>query len=227
VAVGATASALLTRRRAFLAAIFAAIAAAIGVAVFRPAFFPGAGPASDQLGRSLANVQALGDTVADIFAGRSPGERLAGALAMLKHRRAPILHQRALPKIRKPASPLAGIVAAPPVPPVIPPAGTPLYNVVNAPPVPVEATPSPGGAPVIFPGFTPPPGGGGGVIIPPAVEVPPVTPPVTPPITPPVIPPTTPGVPEPTTWAMMLMGFLFIARAYRQHQLRSSPIAAH
>jgi len=226
VAVGAFASSLATRRGAIVAA-FLAVAVALGVAIFRPAAFtdrkgPVGEAISNQVAKGVANVQALGNSVADILAGRSPGERLAGVLANLKHRRAPALHQRALPKVRRPASPLANIVAAPAAPIIPPPAGTPLYNVVNSAPVvpAVAATPAPGAPPVIFPGFTPPPGGGGGIIIPPIVETPPVTPP------PVVTPPTTPAVPEPTTWAMMLLGFAMIGFAVRKRVYSSLPIAA-
>jgi len=214
VAVAALASSVATRRGALVAAFVVALAAALGVAIFRPELIPGrAGPVgeavSSQVAKGVANVEALGSTVADILAGRSPGERLAGVLANLKHKRAPALHQRALPKVRRPANPLGAIVAAPPVPPIVPAPETPLYNVVNGTPAPVvaAATPIPGGTPVVFPGFTPPPSGGGGFVTPPIVEVP-VTPPVTPPIT--------PSVPEPSTWAMMLIGFALIGRALRQ-----------
>ena len=232
-ALTAAASSLATRRGIWAVALVLAIATAVGIAVFRPGFLPnGSGSVgnaiSNQVGKGVANVQALGNTVADILAGRSPGERAAGALASLKHKRLPVLHQRALPKIRRPASPLAGIVAAPAVPPIaIPPSQTPLYNVVNGTPtpVPVVATaPLPGGGPpVVFPGITPPPGGGGGIIIPPIVEVPPVTPPVIPP----VIPPTIPGVPEPASWAMMLLGFALIGQAIRRDRRHPRAIAAH
>lgn len=228
-AIGAIASSVATRRGAAVIALMVALAAALGVAIFRPDFLPnrgGGGPVGEaltnQVAKGVANVQALGSTVADILAGRSPGERLAGVLANLKHKRAPALHQRALPKIRRPVNPLGAIVAAPSAPLVVaPPAETPLYNVVNGTPTPVPvvaATPAPGEVPVVFPGFTPPPGGGGGFVTPPIVQVPPVTPPIT--------PPTTPGVPEPSTWAMMLLGFAFIGQALRNRRRTSLPIAA-
>jgi PEP-CTERM motif-containing protein len=162
---------------------------------------------------ALSAVQS----VADMLAGRSPGERAEGTLANLKHRKLAALHERALPKVRRPAaaSPLAGIVGAAPVPPAeeLPPPAAPLYNVVAGGPGASIAAPPSGSGPVVFPAIPPPPGGGGGVIIPPPAITPPVTPPVTPPI---VIPPPPAGaVPEPSTWAMMILGFAMIGRALR------------
>src|SRR6478672_8792305 len=187
-------------------------ALAVGIATFRPDWLPSrvaqvANGAGDRIGQQAGQAAS---TVAGLFALRSPGQRVAGALASLKNKRHPLLHERALPKIRRPLSPLAAIVAAPPVLPVVPPeAGTPLFNVVAPKPVvPIAQTVPPGGAPGGFPGITGFPGGGGGVIVgPPAITPPPITPPVTPEV--PGTP--TPPVPEPATWAMMLMGFAMIA----------------
>ena len=197
--------------------LFVAAAIALGVATYRPAWLPGrTGDVANRFATSVG--QQAGDaakSVASLFELRSPGERVAGALASLKGKKRPLLHERALPKVRRPISPLAAIVAAPPVPPVLPPAA-PLYNVVGPKPVPaVGFTPAPGGPPVVFPGVIPPPGGGGGVIIPPPITTtpPPVTPVV--PIT-----PTTPGVPEPATWATMLLGFAMIGWAVRRRTAR-------
>jgi hypothetical protein len=53
--------------------------------------------------------------------------------------------------------------------------------------------------PAFFPAMAPPPGGG--------FVVPPVVTQVVPPV-PPEVPP--PAVPEPGTWAMMLIGFAFV-----------------
>jgi hypothetical protein len=221
-ALSAAASSLAARRGAVIA-LFVAIATALGIAVFRPGMFSGEPSAGgtevgQQVGKGISSLKNLGDTVAGMFGSRSPGERAAGVLANLKQRRHAPLHQRALPKIRRPANPLGAIVSAPPAPPVVPAPSTPLFNVVNAaptPPVPVAAVAPPGAPPVIFPGFIPP--GGGGVIIPPP-QTPPDTPPVTPPVIPPVIPPTTPGIPEPATWAMMLIGFAMIGGGVRRRR---------
>jgi hypothetical protein len=224
VAVTAALSSLASRRGAIIAAALLALAAAVGIAVFRPGMMPnGSNPfgsnVAQQVGNGVDRLKAIGNTVAGIFGSRSPGERVGGVLASLKPRKQAAIHERALPKMRGPVSPLAGIVAAPVIPPIAAaPPETPLYNVVNGTPTPVAtvaATPLPGGAPpIVFPGITPLPGGGGGIIFPPVVE--------TPPVIPPVIPPTTPGVPEPATWAMMLIGFGMIGRTLRR---RLTPVA--
>ena len=204
-----------------------ALAAAVGISSFWRPQGENGNAVQNALNAGASGVgnalSSAAKSVADLFAGRSPGERAEGTLANLKHRRLAGLHERALPKVRRPgaASPLAGIVGATPVVPpaeVLPPPAAPLYNVVAGGPGAPVAAPPPGGGPVIFPAIPPPPGGGGGVIFPPPVTPPPVTPPpVTPPITPPVVipPPPTGSVPEPSTWAMMLLGFAMIGRAVR------------
>ena len=213
-------TAALGARRGAVIAIFVALAAALSIAVYngRDMFRPGsdndvANAFRNGVGQGINGIKAVGDTVASLFESRSPGERAEGALASLKHRR-PVLHQRALPKVRRPASPLAGIVGAVPIPPVVPPViPGPLYNVVNgAPPPPVALSPPGGPGPPgrVFPGFSFPGGGGGGIVIPPpAIITPPDTPVV--PVTP--VTPVTPGIPEPSTWAMMLLGFAIIGSA--------------
>lgn len=206
----------LANRRAIGIAIgvaLLAVAAALSISSFwRPSANDGSSAVQNALNagaNGVSNALNAAKSVADLLAGRSPGERAEGTLANLKHRRLSALHERALPKVRRPgaASPLAGIVGAAPVPPaeVLPPPA-PLYNVVAGGPGASVAAPPPGGGPVIFPAIPPPPGGGGGVILPPPVITPPVTPPVTPPIVIPP-PPTTGAVPEPSTWAMMMLGF--------------------
>jgi hypothetical protein len=213
------------RRNVALAALFAiALSLAIAIGVYNRGGFRGAGDgALGDAARNALNqgVNALGDTVAGLFGSRSPGERAEGLHANMKHRMRPALHQRALPKVR--GGPPAGIVGAPPLPPVVPPAATPLYNAVTGAPkaalpgTPSGFTPTPGG-PSIFPGFSPP--GGGGVIVPPPVTI---SPPETPgtPTTPTV--PITPNapVPEPASWLMMLLGFMVIGRILRRDQSAS------
>ena len=190
---------------------------ALGVATYRPSWLPGrTGEAANRFATSVGQQAGnAAKSVASLFELRSPGERVAGALASLKGEKRPLLHERALPKVRRPISPLAAIVAAPPVPPVVPPEA-PLDNVVAPKPVPaVGFTPAPGGPPVVFPGVISPPGGGGGVILPPPITTTP--PPVTP-----VVPttPNTPGVPEPGTWATMLLGFAMIGWTMRRRPAR-------
>ena len=218
----------LATRRGAVVAIAIALAAVIGVAVFNDRGMFGRGPqGSDVAGavrsglqQGVNGIKAVGDTVASLFGSRSPGERAAGLQANLKHKRQAALHQRALPKIRRPVNPLAGIVGAVPTPPLVeaPLIAQPLDKVLNAPPGPLAISPpvtGVGGGGGGFPGVFIPGGGGGGIIIPPPAVNPPVTPPVTPPV---VIPPTTSGVPEPSAWAMMLLGFLLMGGAIRQQR---------
>jgi hypothetical protein len=155
-------------------------------------------------------------TVAAMLADRSPGERPDGALASLKPKRQAAVHQRALPKVRGPApppSPYQALVSTPPSPVVALPPETPLYNVVAGGPAVITpaATGGGGGTPPGLSQVPLPGGGGGGFISPPGPAATPDIPatPVTP------LTPVTP-VPEPATWAMMLVGFAFIGRALRR-----------
>jgi hypothetical protein len=217
-----------SRRNVALAALLAiALLLAIAIGVYNRGGFRAAGDgavgdaARIALNQGAKAINALGDTVAGLFGSRSPGERAEGLLANMKHRKRAALHQRALPKVR--GGPLARIVGAPPLLPVVPPVATPLYNAVTGTPkaalpgTPSGFTPTPSG-PGIFPGFSPP--GGGGVIVPPPVTI---SPPETPgtPATPTV--PTAPSapVPEPASWLMMLLGFMLIGRILRRDQSAS------
>lgn len=209
-AVSSSTGMWLSRKGAAIAISLVAIAVALGVAIYSRSTIPGSGNAGSRfvhaagagIGQAIDGVK----TVASMIAGRSPGERAAGELASLKHKRLPALHERALPKIRRapPVSPLASIVAPPPLAPtIVPPVAGPLYNAVTtSPPVKTALSETP---PTIFPGMAPPPGGG--FIVPPIVTQ--VVPPV-----PPEVPP--PAVPEPGTWAMMLIGFGFIGWTIRR-----------
>ena len=211
--VAGAASTVLSRRNVGVA-ILLALAATLGLAIAsRPDI---ASSFAQRFGSSVtqgleSGVQGI-KTVAAMMAERSPGERAKGALASLKHKRVTELHERALPKVRKPAppvSPLAAIVAAPPPASTIPPAA-PLYSLMTGPPVPIPpvgAIPVGGGG-----GGSPPvdistPGGGGGI-------VPPITTTSVPPLTP--TPTQTSAVPEPGTWALMLLGFGFVGLVVRR-----------
>jgi hypothetical protein len=159
-----------------------------------------------EVNQAVENAAAHGvagfNTVAAMIAARSPGERPAGELASLKPKRHVAPHERALAKVR-PAAPttLATIVAPVGSPPAFIPsvaATAPLFNTV-APPLIVPAEiPIPGAPTSGFPPITPP--GGGGLIVPPIL-----TPSVTP------VTPATP-VPEPSSWAMMLVGLVLMGR---------------
>ncbi|WP_354297130.1 PEPxxWA-CTERM sorting domain-containing protein [Phenylobacterium koreense] len=84
-----------------------------------------------------------------------------------------------------------------------------------------ENPPPPTEPPVTPPPVEPPP------VTPPPVPPPPVLPPPTPPppvepppVTPPVTPPPTSAVPEPATWAMMIIGFFGLGSAVRSQRRR-------
>lgn len=88
--------------------------------------------------------------------------------------------------------------------------------------------PGGGGEPPVVPPTEPPVGPpvGPPVVpeippIPPVTPEPPVVPPVVPPVIPPVIPPVS-AVPEPATWAMMIIGFFGLGAAIRSNRARPS-----
>lgn len=131
---------------------------------------------------------------------RSPGERTKGELADSKAHKVPALvpHQRALAKVRAPELPETftkplfaadkplSQIAEVKLPPLI--EQSPLPDVV---PPPIER-------PIPLPPLVlgPPP-----IVSGPGPDVPPPSIPV------PEVPPVTPAVPEPDTWALMLLGF--------------------
>lgn len=192
-------------RRGAMAAVAIGVAGALSVATLSSPELAHA--VSQGIGEGLQGVE----TVAAMLAERSPGARPEGALANLKHKRPAGLHERALPKIRGPIAPptaYEALAGPPPALLIAPPPQAPLYSLVESgPPVPVppigEVTP--GGPPVLT--EIPPPGGGGGgggVFSPPVIQATPQAPPI----------PAT-SVPEPASWALMLLGFALIGRALR------------
>jgi hypothetical protein len=127
---------------------------------------------------------------------RSPGERTKAELTKTKSTTLAMAapKMRALPKVAKPELPKEFVAAiAPPLPGIAEiPATAPLTSIG-----PLLLTPGiPGGGGGIFVPPQGPPGGGGG---------PPAPPPATPRGSPPPV--DTPSVPEPGTWATMLLGF--------------------
>ena len=151
----------------------------------------------------VAAAAQKAQSVADLLAQRSPGERTAAQLTKTKHKKYVVLAEH----------------EAPAAAPILPPAATevlaPAASVAAIPealPVLAEAVP-PGVVPVLlsFPGggiFLPGPGGGGGG--------PPPPPP--PPSPPPPPPPPPPAIPEPETWTMMLLGFGMIGLTLRRRR---------
>jgi hypothetical protein len=201
---------LLKKRWFVAAAITLVLAAALSIATYSRTDL--AAKVRDAADAGLDNIK----TVAAMLADRSPGQRPEGALANLKAKKQPALRERALPKLHRSESPLAGIVGTPPVPPIEMPAATPLYNVVTSPPIAQTLVPggSGGSSP---PSEAPTPGGGGGVVVPPETPIVPVTP----------VTPVTPAVPEPNTWAMMLVGFGLLGWAIRREKWTGAQPAAN
>lgn len=200
-------------RRAIVIVPLLALTAVLSLGIYNRTDLPGA------LGNVVHNatheVKNGFNSVAALFAARSPGERVEGSLASLKARKRAEPHERALAKVRRPGQPgsLSSILSGPPMPPfeIALEAPAPLFNVVTSPPPIVTppdqplATP-PGGPPLVTPPSIP-------LIVPPIV-----TPPITP-VTPPVS-----AVPEPASWTMMLIGFAAIAHQLRKRRSSSNAI---
>jgi hypothetical protein len=171
-----------------------------------------AAPATEVAAAAVRQAQDL----AELLSQRSPGTRTAAELTKTKHART-AARLRTVPKVAAPTG------HAPP-----PTADTPaeLTSVLQSPLVPVGLLAPGGPSPItpppslgaIFaanpgtPGFTPPGGGGGRVSFPttqPRVEVPALS-----------------AVPEPGTWAMMLMGFALIGWRVRRYRRTSRKLTA-
>jgi hypothetical protein len=186
-------------RRGSVAIIGVAVAGGLSVATLSSPRF------AHVLGEGFSeSVQGM-KTVAAMLAERSPGQRPEGALAQLKHERAAALHERALPKVRGPAPSAYEALAGPaPSLPIAPPPEAPLFATVAGGPTPIiPPVGGPAGGPPILSNI-PGPGGGGGF-----------TPPVQTTAEVPLTQPTTP-LPEPATWAMMVLGFGLIGRALKR-----------
>lgn len=130
-------------------------------------------------------------SIADLLAQRSPGERTAAILTKTKHKYSAVLAEREVPE------------AAPALPPLLAEALLPTQPVPELPELlPALAQAGPPIPPIFLPGggviFIPPGGGGGG---------PGPPPPSPPPPSPPPPPPPPLSLPEPGTWAMMIVGF--------------------
>jgi len=199
--IGRKGRAVRRRRISLFAALFALL---LGFAVAMPV--PDLGGTSV----AVAAVQRAKSFI-ELMRQRSPGKRLVAHLAKTKHRKL-AMHERALPKARKRPRQIAQL---PPFPSEIPPAFVDLV----APPLPVEmasleAVPvGPFELPTYPSGyFYPIPGG---YIFPPT-EVP---------GPPPIIRPPLAGVPEPTTWAFMLLGFSLIGWSLRRSPDREKAAA--
>jgi len=198
-------------RRGGLAIVGIGAAAALSVATISN---PWLGRAVHQgISDSLHGVE----TVAAMLADRSPGARPESALANLKHKRQAALHERGLPKIRAPYGPPTAYeaLATPPIAPIAPLPQAPLFaTIAGLPPVVPPGNGGGAGGPPILSNI-PGPGGGGG-FSPPGVLATPQAPPTL-----------AEAVPEPASWAMMLLGFALMGRALRRRGAAGLHPASH
>jgi hypothetical protein len=160
-----------------------------------------------------------GKSLAELLGGRSPGERTHGQLTKTKHRHA-LAKMRAGPRPRTDQA-IDRKVAM-----------VDLARLLESPP----ATPSIAEAPPSFAPFDLTPPTIGTIVMPPPGELPPGSPPGgsppggsppggTPPGTPPkIIVPMPSAVPEPGTWATMLVGFALIG--WRVRSRANQPVRA-
>lgn len=185
----------------------AALAAGCALLAIAPQYGPGE--------RLVASAQAAMQSAADYIRARSPGQRRHAHLVKTKHpRAAPKRAAHAAPRHRAPAPPPAALALITPPPPALPlsfadAALVPAYPPVFAGYVPVlPETPR---VPCCFAGFNPPigtgiggiiGGGGGGPGPPP------------------------PGVPEPSRWALMILGFGLIGSAWRRRRVLLQAVRA-
>ena len=189
------------RRSALLVALIASALGGAGI------WSIGAATGNDMVEAAVNQAKSL----ADLLEGRSPGERTQGQLIKTKHRHAlakmrgaprPRTHEAIEPKVAM--VDLAKLLESPAsVPPVAeaPPSLSPVD--VTPPSIGTILVPPPGELP---PGS--PPGGS-----PPGGSPPGSTPPGTPPQ---VIVPVPSAVPEPGTWATMLIGFALVGWRMRR-----------
>ena len=163
----------------------------------------------DVAGAAVARAQSI----ADLLARRSPGERTEAHLVKTKHKHFAVLADHQEAEIPPPAieKPLVEVFLPPAAAPVIPET-LPLLS-ASAPPL-----PPPIFAPVIGGAIFAPccgggggPGGGGGG--PPAQPPPPSQPPPNQP----------PAVPEPSSWALMIAGFGLTGFALRRRRGADRP----
>jgi hypothetical protein len=169
----------------------------------------GAATGNDMVEAAVTKAQSL----ADLLSERSPGARTEGQLTKTKHARA-LARQRLAPKSRAPLmlpapkpdlAEVAQLLESPPLIPAAVDLEQPLpLAELNMPP------PALGGTVIPGPGFGSPPGGSPPVTFPGPETKEPVPPP--------------PAVPEPGTWATMLLGFALIGWRLRR---RVSPRQLH
>ena len=195
------------------------IAACALIAVSGPASLAFLGVGSSDVARA---AESGAKNLSDLLAQRSPGERTQAELTKIKKARALAKTRHAIPASAA-RGPPPFVLARLLLPPVEE------FPVDLGKPAATAQTPTP------FSFFSPPPGGGGGgvVVTPPGgggggVTPPGQTPPEggnpPPPPTELVVPP--PAVPEPGTWAMMLLGFGLMGWSLRRESLRRAAARA-
>ena len=171
------------------------------------ATFGGAGLANAAVERASAAVERAKSFI-ELIKQRSPGRRTEAHLAQTKHKRIARLHQRALPKMRTPPIPPVGVLPPALIDIIAPPPPVITASFEGLPVLPLFATVAPGGVPA-------------GVPVVPGSPL--IAPPQTPSETPPVTPPVTPSaVPEPGTWASMLLGFALVGWQLRRRRVRGA-----
>ena len=196
-------------RRRIIAATFASLLLGGGLS-----FSLSGLTAADAVYASVQKAKSL----AELLGQRSPGERTSAELTKTKRARALARHRMPAPKLGSPpsATELAKLLL-PPATELPVEIANPLPLAQLAPPVSLAQIVGPGGGsvPILSPpggsGGTTPGGGGGG---PPMVTPPPSTNPV-------------PAVPEPGTWAMMLLGFGFIGWSIRREKPVTQRLPLH
>lgn len=166
-----------------------------------------------------SGLLAKAQNLAAMLSERSPGVRTAGELTKTKRKLADAKpHERALGKIRRPVLPpefLRALVPGVDFADAVPTTNlNPLIG-LPAPQFALEVGPPAGGIGSVpgTPGV-PIPGGGGVILTPPSSG----TPVPTPISAPSPIP--APAVPEPGTWAMMLMGFVCLGMKLKRDRAR-------
>lgn len=186
-----------------------------GLGIFSKA--PGISSGTEALAKARDALAKASDMAA-MLAERSPGARTTAELTKTKRKHlASQPHERALGKIRRPVLPSQFLKALAPgletadVPPVVDlnpligPIAPPITLAEISPGDTLAGPPGPG-----FPGI-PIAGGGGSIFSPPPTNTPPI-----------ILPP---AVPEPATWAMMLLGFLGLGVQLRRVRAKlSAPI---
>jgi len=204
------------RRRRRTAIVFSAL-----IAATIPASLAILGVGSSDMARA---AESGAKSLAELLGQRSPGERTQAELTKMKKTRAlaKVRHAAATPAVKGPSPLTLARILLPPVEDLPVDLGNPMVTAQAPQPLSFYVSPPPGagGGGIVV---TPPGPGGGGTVVTPPGEKPPGD------IFPPrpselVVPP--PAVPEPGTWAMMLLGFGLMGWSLRRDRVHRAPICA-